>query len=218
MTPLALAGRLRAVLLAASTDDTRGMYGVLIERRDGWVRAVATDGHRMHVCQLHAEDGSTHGVVIPPARAEYVCDRLKAIDKASAVVLDAVLDVTDSVVRVSNGPELVETIALDHRSAKDFPSYVQVFPDAIGPEKVESVLALNPRYLADFQRAVGLADDTGDKASEKRDRAVEMHFDDWNPILLACPRVPHLAGIVMPCRNKGPRDVYVHARNVWGKQ
>jgi DNA polymerase-3 subunit beta len=128
-----------AVAVAASGDQSRQVLtGVLIEVVDGRVRLTATDSYRLHHDELPA---STHGTTAAICPTRYV----KAMPGKEPVALD----VTDSKIRLSEGPIKVTVTMIDG----SFPNYGQLRPsstpgEAILGMRIESL----ERTLKTFER------------------------------------------------------------------
>lgn len=103
-----------AVTAAASSDQSRQVLtGVLIELSDGTVSFTATDSYRLHHDELSASTQGTSQMICP---AGYV--------KALPGDEPASLEVTDTHIRMSEGPVTVTMRAIEG----EFPNYGQLRP------------------------------------------------------------------------------------------
>jgi len=61
-----LSSLLDATMLAISTDDTRiALNSLLIEFENGMIRAVSTDGHRLHKCDVDCDVTKRASILVP---------------------------------------------------------------------------------------------------------------------------------------------------------
>lgn len=112
----------QAVAAAASDDQSRQVLtGVLVELADGRVSLTATDSYRLHHNELPASTHDTTDIICPTG---YV--------KALAGKEPVVLDVTESQIRLSEGPVTVTMRAIDG----SFPNYGQLRPASTPNEAV----------------------------------------------------------------------------------
>jgi DNA polymerase-3 subunit beta len=161
----ALAGLLSATVKATSNDDTRHhIHGLYLEARAGTLRAVATDGHRLHVATAPAE-AEFPGVILP---------------KQVLPLLARDLEAAKGDVSLSLGRELEAEIAGVRYSVRlvdaQFPDYEQVIP-----KKETSYAEISREALASAARRVRLCATTkshGIKAAFEPEGRVVLTSDD----------------------------------------
>jgi DNA polymerase-3 subunit beta len=161
----ALAGLLSATVKATSNDDTRHhIHGLYLEARAGTLRAVATDGHRLHVATAPAE-AEFPGVILP---------------KQVLPLLARDLEAAEGDVSLSLGRELEAEIAGVRYFVRlvdaQFPDYEQVIP-----KKETSYAEISREALASAARRVRLCATTkshGIKAAFEPEGRVVLTSDD----------------------------------------
>lgn len=153
---------------AISTEETRyylnGIYlHAVSESRKPWLRAVATDGHRLARAQVEAPAGSEGmpGIIVP---RKTVGEILKLVEDPDAV---AHVELSDTKIRVSVGDVVLTSKLIDGT----FPDYNRVIPTGNDKE-----LTLD---RASFTAAV----DRVSTISQERGRAVKMHLKDGQLVL-----------------------------------
>jgi DNA polymerase-3 subunit beta len=135
----ALAGALRQVVRAASSDDARPLLtGVLIAAEGDGIRLVATDSYRLAMRDIDGSDALTDGAqILVPARALAELQKLSALgmttrDEGSASATEADngsapaigLSIGDHDVTFTAGEVKVSTRLLDG----SYPDYRQLIP------------------------------------------------------------------------------------------
>jgi DNA polymerase III sliding clamp (beta) subunit (PCNA family) len=137
---------LKAALLSVSKEQTRYyLGGVLMQRREGILRMVSTDGHRMFVGAINLDDGlqSDFDAILPTADVKKALTGLTRKDDFVQMDLDIAKGDVESV--KLNG---VEFRPIDGT----FPTY-----DRIVPTQTSGVAAdFDPRYYADLGKAAKL--------------------------------------------------------------
>lgn len=153
---------------AISTEETRyylnGIYLHIITSDDKtWLRAVATDGHRLAQTQLDAPEGAAGmaGVIVP---RKAVGEIQKLVDSAEDEVL---VEVSDAKIRVSIGDVVLTSKLIDGT----FPEYDRVIPR--NNDKIMKV------ERATFSESV----DRVSTVASERGRAVKMGLADGRMVL-----------------------------------
>lgn len=169
-----LSGRALARLIgkseiAISTEETRyylcGIYVHTIE--DGgatWLRAVATDGHRLAQIQTPAPDGAAGmpGIIVPrKAVAE--------LKKLAAAAGDAEIELVVSPAKI--GAAYGETILVSKLIDGTFPDYTRVVPRA------------NPKRLVVDADALAKAIDRVATLGDGKSRAVRVDLEEGRAVL-----------------------------------
>lgn len=157
---------------AISTEETRyylnGIYlHVVTAGGKRWLRAVATDGHRLAQAQIAAPEGSEHmpGVIVP---RKTVGEIQKLVEAADAEVT---VELSDTKIRVTipgPGAGLVLTSKLIDGT---FPDYARVIPQAN-----DKVLKVDRGELQD-------AVDRVSTIASERGRAVKLALSDHRLVL-----------------------------------
>lgn len=144
---------------AISTEETRyylnGIYlHVVTSDGQSYLRAVATDGHRLAQAQIEAPEGSAAcpGVIVP---RKTVGEIQKLVEEPEA---DITVEVSDTKIRVTMGSVVLTSKLIDGT----FPDYARVIPQ--GNDKVLKV------DCGDFKGAV----DRVSTVSSERGRAVKL--------------------------------------------
>jgi DNA polymerase-3 subunit beta len=153
---------------AISTEETRyylnGIYlHAVTEGRKRWLRAVATDGHRLARTQVEAPSGceGMPGIIVP---RKAVGEILKLVEDPEST---ATVELSDTKIRVSVGETVLTSKLIDGT----FPDYNRVIPAANDKE-----LTLD---RAGFTAAV----DRVSTISQERGRAVKMHLSGGQLVL-----------------------------------
>lgn len=153
---------------AISTEETRyylnGIYLHAVTVADKpYLRAVATDGHRLAQAQLEAPSGCENmpGVIVP---RKTVGEIQKLVEEPEANVD---IEVSDTKMRITIGPVVLTSKLIDGT----FPDYVRVIPQ--GNDKI---LKLD---RAEFTEAV----DRVSTVSSERGRAVKLALSDGKMVL-----------------------------------
>ena len=153
---------------AISTEETRyylnGIYfHVVGSGADAWLRAVATDGHRLAKAEVPAPEGSAGmpGVIVPRKTVGEIQKLLE--DPASEVSVS----LSDTKIRLRMGDLVLTSKLIDGT----FPDYERVIPKAN-----DKVLTLD---RGDFERAV----DRVSTISADRGRAVKLSLADDKMVL-----------------------------------
>ncbi len=159
-----LARLLAQTTYAMSEDDTRPHLAALfIERREGWLRCVATDGHRLALARV-PDDGSEFKVLVARPVVEEIARMVDAADGVVRIHRDG-----DRVWFVS-GEEWVSARVVEAA----FPAYEQVIP-----EGDEGAITLPTRDLRDALRALAPRGTPGVKLRPELDAArVRLVVDD----------------------------------------
>jgi DNA polymerase-3 subunit beta len=119
MSGEALATLLRRVHSAAAKNDVRYyLNGVLIEIDGNTLRAVATDGHRLHLAETSIDAQASEHQIIVPIHAIGTLQKLAASDTVS-------MSIADSRLTIKSGAIEMQTTLIDGR----FPPYRKVIPN-----------------------------------------------------------------------------------------
>ena len=146
---------------AISTEETRYyLNGIYLHAKDGKLRAVATDGHRLALAEqpLPAGSESMPGVIVP---RKTVAEIRKLIDATDG---DVALSVSESKIRATAGSVVLTSKLIDGT----FPDYERVIPR--GNEKE---LVLDNRVFAS-------AVDRVSTISAEKSRSVKLSLADSN--------------------------------------
>jgi DNA polymerase III beta subunit-like protein len=196
-----------AALMCVATDETRYyLQGVYLHRtKDGFVRAVATDGHRAIICTLYREAKDKpgakwlgQGIIIP---AEGLGNRLKLIAKEHG-------DMEHLGARISYGENQPRIELADAMGANvfrltpidgTFPDYERVTTQnwsGVGVERSDwKPTGFDPAYL----KAVGdIAKRLGTESVQCFDYAKEDGSDQ--PVLFTFGKVDNVVLFLMPTR------------------
>ena len=146
---------------AISTEETRYyLNGIYLHAKDGKLRAVATDGHRLALAEqpLPAGADGLPGVIVP---RKTVAEVRKLIDGTDG---DVTLAVTDAKIRATSGSVVLTSKLIDGT----FPDYERVIPR--GNEKA---LVLDNKVFAS-------AVDRVSTISAEKSRSVKLSLADSN--------------------------------------
>lgn len=154
---------IRSTIYATSSDRTRGaLMGILVEKKEGTIRMVATYGHRLALAEREILKGESFdikkNVVIPERGAREIKRMVEEMEE-------------DEKVRIGFGDKSVvfkteeETLVIRLIDA-DFPNYSKVIPE--GSKKR---VVLNRKELVESLRRVELV-------AEEETKAVKLSFKE----------------------------------------
>ncbi len=106
---------------AISTEETRYyLNGIYMHNIDGKLRCVATDGHRLALCEMAAPDGADHmpGVIIP---RKTIAELRRLIDGLTETIE---ISVSEAKIRFTIGSAVLTSKLIDGT----FPDYDRVIP------------------------------------------------------------------------------------------
>lgn len=143
-------GPLRAIAMAASTDETReNLNGVLFEITNDRVRIMATDGHMLGLCDVAAANGALGTFLVPLATVKAAIDAMKSLKKKGRA---------NTPVTIGADFIIVGGTTLAYKPGEDsrFPPYAQVLPsgDCVGVGEMGVTGHLISR-VADMFKEVG---------------------------------------------------------------
>jgi len=146
---------LRRVRFAISKEESRyTLNGALLEIKDGKVRVVATDGHRLALAEFPGGEGGEVRCIVP-RNALAALDSIPSNDAGNI----SFSEVDSSVFfRVGNGKEGKDhsmTLLCARKLEGQFPNYLAVLPGEAAPQVVIARDAL----MDAFKRVMPLADD-----------------------------------------------------------
>ncbi|WP_162419654.1 DNA polymerase III subunit beta [Microvirga brassicacearum] len=185
----ALREAFEAVQFAISTEETRYyLNGIFMEARQGKLRFVATDGHRMAVHDVDIEGaGLDYGVIIPRKTVAFLLSIVKA--KGAAESVDVLINTVKA--RFTVGHVDVITKLIDGT----YPDYQRVMP------------ARNPNLVIVNRKAFTEAVNAVSAMSSERGRAVKLTFSDLNGgnlhLIVTNPDLGK-AEMSIPCDYSGP--------------
>jgi DNA polymerase-3 subunit beta len=146
---------------AISTEETRYyLNGIYLHSKDGLLRAVATDGHRLALAEQALPVGSDGmpGVIIP---RKTIAELRKLIDGAS---VDVSVAVSDSKIRFTTGTVVLTSKLIDGT----FPDYERVIPRT------------NTRELVLDNKVFASAVDRVQTISAEKSRSVKLSLSESN--------------------------------------
>lgn len=154
---------IRSTIYATSYDRTRGaLMGILVEEKEGSIRMVATDGHRLALAEREIVKGESFelkkNVVIPERGAREIRRMAEEMDG-------------DGKIRVGFGEKSVvckteDEMLIVRLIDAEFPNYSKVIP-----EKIKDNLILKRKELVESLRRVGIV-------ADEETRAVKLAFAD----------------------------------------
>ncbi len=157
-------GRLRWLLektsFAMAHQDVRHyLNGLLVEFRDGAVRSVATDGHRLALAEFDAEiSGEMRSLIVPRKGVQEISRMLEDVDEPLSVV------VGQGFLRVDRDRIVMTTKLIDGR----FPDYEAVIPaatdQALVVDRKEFTHALQRAAILSNEKYRGVRLDLSDKS------------------------------------------------------
>lgn len=112
----------RTAFAMAQQDVRYYLNGLLFDLREGLLRCVATDGHRLALCETELEKsgGAKRQIIVPRKGVTELLRLLEAADR------DVELEVGRSHIRVKRGDVTFTSKLIDGR----FPDYEAVIPSA----------------------------------------------------------------------------------------
>ena len=146
---------------AISTEETRYyLNGIYLHARDGLLRAVATDGHRLALAEQPLPDGadSMPGVIIP---RKTIAELRKLIDGTDS---DVQVTVSESKIRFRTGTVVLTSKLIDGT----FPDYERVIPRN------------NAKELVLDNKVFSSAVDRVATISAEKSRSVKLSLSDSN--------------------------------------
>ena len=126
----ALAGQLRLVSYASSTDDTRRtLKSVLFSFKDQKLRLVATDGRRLALCNepQQYKEGQDEDLVIPSI---VIGDLIRFLSDSDG---DVTISVAKTQIKIVIGDITMYSKMIDDH----FPNYMQVIPSEDGTQNIQ---------------------------------------------------------------------------------
>ncbi len=146
---------------AISTEETRYyLNGIYLHARDGLLRAVATDGHRLALAEQPLPDGADTmpGVIIP---RKTIAELRKLIDGTDG---DVAITVSESKIRFRTGTVVLTSKLIDGT----FPDYERVIPRS------------NTKELVLDNKVFSQAVDRVATISAEKSRSVKLSLSDSN--------------------------------------
>jgi len=184
--PSQLASILSAVRTAMAVGEGRyNLAAVLLEAQDGRIRAVATDGHRLHLQDQPSELNWDGGRLVPSKGVNLMREMLISTPPGEKVKLS----VTGTVIGVEVGNESLTVRLVEAR----YPDYLQVIPDESNGKKH----TLNRVNLKDALKRVSIT------ASDKYAGAKITLTGEELILSLENPEVGNSKEVI-PCHNPNP--------------
>jgi len=176
---------LKAALLSVSKEQTRNyLCGVFVQRREGVLRIVSTDGHRMFVGAINLEDGRQYDfdAILPTADVKKALTGCKdQFVQMSAQMSGEKPESVNWVIKL-NGLEITPMDAT-------FPTF-----DKIVPTETSGVAAdFDPRYYADLGKAAKLLSNS--------ETAMSIAQNGLNPAIVSFGGRKDAFVVLMPRRN-----------------
>ena len=178
---------IKAALLSVSKEQTRNyLCGVFMQRREGVLRIVSTDGHRMFIGAVNLDDGRQYDfdAMLPTAEVKKALTGLGRKDQFVQMQMQMAGESAETV-RFTVKLNGVEITPIDGT----FPTYERIVPT----ETSGAAADFDPRYYADLGKAAKLL--AGGEA------ALTIAQNGLDPAIVSFRNRPDCLVVLMPRRN-----------------
>lgn len=202
---------LRAALQTAAKDDVRYyLCGILLERLDGHVRLVSTDGHTLFAYRVEREQPGADLAVILPREIIQPLRRPRAnAEPAATITLTWETNETGGTgpckVRIEANDVALEGLEIDGR----FPDWRRVIPETVSGDPAQYDGGMLCRFVTISHELFG-------KGKELAPFHLYSNGDGPGLICFLDDHAETMVGVVMPFRSRAPEETRSWVRSVTG--